>query len=150
MFYKIRDFIRKHFIGYRPSDMPCVDYLESKGVEKMKIIDLLNRIAKDEGIPIKIKFKGKEYEWSQEFYDYKCIDINHKFLIEDLKTEDLNRTCEEIPIIEEDKKIEKKIEKLLMIDGTANILLTANQTRRKINEIIDYLNKEGNNENKSN
>jgi len=104
---------------------------------KLKIIDLLNRIAKDEGIPIKIKFKGKEYEWNQEFYDYRCIDINHKYLVEDLETEDLNRTCEEIPIIED-----KKIEKLLMIDGTANILLAANQTRRKINEIIDKLNKE--------
>ena len=28
MFYKIRDFIRKHFIGYCPNDMSCIDYLE--------------------------------------------------------------------------------------------------------------------------
>lgn len=63
MLYKIRDFIRKHFIGYRPSDMLC------------------------------LKEKGK------------------------------------------------KIEKLSMIDGTANILFATNQTRRKINEIIDYINK---------
>lgn len=99
----------------------------------MKIIDLLNRIAKDEGIPIKIKFKGKEYEWSQEFYDYRCIDINHKYLVEDLETEDLNRTCEEIPIIEEDKKIEQ----LVLQNFTSN----QKKIARKVNEIIDYINK---------
>lgn len=116
----------------------------------MKIIDLLNRIAKDEGIPIKIKFKGKEYEWSQEFYDYKCIDINHKYLVEDLETEDLNRTCEEIPIVE-DKKIEKleywidvhswvegkDLEKGLQEQAEFN-----KNIYFKINEIIDKLDKE--------
>lgn len=100
----------------------------------MKIIDLLNRIAKDEGIPIKIKFKGKEYEWSQEFYDYKCIDINHKYLVEDLETEDLNKTCEEIPIIEDEKiePIKYEVNKVIGIGDCVD----------KINEIIDHLNKE--------
>ena len=152
MFYKIRDFIRRHFIGYRPSDMPCIDYLESKGAEKMKIIELLNRIAKDEGIPVKIKFKGKEYEWSYEFFDYKCIDINYKYLVEDLETEDLNRTCEEIPIIE-DKKIEK-IEKIKDLNSDCyvdsldcmvfikEIALDIKTTKDEINEIIKKLNKE--------
>lgn len=109
----------------------------------MKIIDLLNRIAKDEGIPIKIKFKGKEYEWSQEFYDYRCIDINHRYLVEDLETEDLNRTCEEIPIIE-DKKIEK-----INLKGYKSCLGTDEEWTSsediiiaKINEIIEKLNKE--------
>ena len=140
MFYKIRDFIRRHFIGYRPSDMPCIDYLESKGVEKMKIIELLNRIAKDEEIPVKIKFKGKEYEWSQEFYDYKCIDINHKYLVEDLETEDLNRTCEEIPIIE-DKKIEK-LESFALVSDNPMMNKVIALLANKIEEIIDKLNKE--------
>lgn len=151
----------------------------------MKIIDLLNRIAKDEGIPIKIKFKGKEYEWSQEFYDYRCIDINHKYLVEDLETEDLNRTCEEIPLIEEDRKDEeieiyvngekielfdyeplkqgeffykengkwyvhklKNVSKIIEEDKKIEPLVlqnfTSNQKKiaRKVNEIIDYLNKE--------
>ena len=109
----------------------------------MKIIELLNRIAKDEGIPIKIKFKGKEYEWSQEFYDYKCIDINHKYLVEDLETEDLNRTSEEIPIIE-DKKIEK-IKKVVcdsdLIDRNLCVIEYLAELKYKINEIIDYINK---------
>ena len=101
----------------------------------MKIIDLLNRIAKDEGIPIKIKFKGKEYEWSQEFYDYKCIDTNHKYLVEDLETEDLNRTCEEIPLIGEDKKI-KKLNLDLFVKNDVSYTFGD-----KINEIIDYINR---------
>ena len=64
MFYKIRDYIRKHFIGYRPSDMPCIEYLESKGVEKMnkiKVIDLLNMISKGEELPSKIMYQDKIY-----------------------------------------------------------------------------------------
>ena len=103
----------------------------------MKIIDLLNRIAKDEGIPIKIKFKGKEYEWSQEYYDYRGIDITRSFLVEDLETEDLNRTCEEIPLIEEDKKIEK----IPMVNEFESNIVSHNQARIKINEIIDYINR---------
>lgn len=112
----------------------------------MKIIDLLNRIAKDEGIPIKIKFKGKEYEWSQEFYDYRDIDIIHSFLVENLETEDLNRTCEEIPLIEEDKKIEKIIPTSLKgIDNLDEKIEIAHidtiSAIEKINEIIDVINK---------
>lgn len=149
MFYKIRDFIRKHFIGYRPSDMPCIDYLENKGVEKMKIIDLLNRIAKDEGIPIKINFKDKTWEWNSEFYDYRCEEDNHRYLVEDLETEDLNRACEEIPIIEEDKKIEK-FKDYIPIGLTSvgadfrkkDVFETLLKIGDKINEIIDKLNKE--------
>lgn len=99
----------------------------------MKIIDLLNRIAENEGIPIKIKFKGKEYEWSQEFYDYKCIDINHKYLVEDLEIEDLNKMCEEIPIIE-DEKIEP-------IKYEVNKVIGIGDCVEKINEIIDVINR---------
>ena len=112
-------------------------------MNKFRIIDLLNRIAKDEGVPIKIKFKGKQYEWSQEFYDYRCIDINHKYLVEDLETEDLNRTYEEIPIIE-DKKIEKiNLKGYTSCLGTDEEWTTSEEIIiAKINEIIDYLNKE--------
>ena len=139
MFYKTRDFIRRHFIGYRPSDMPCLDYLEyleSKGEGTMKIIDLLNRIAKDEGIPIKIKFKDKTWEWNSEFYDYRCEEDNHRYLVEELETEDLNKTCEEITIIED-----KKIEPIWNRSGE-NYDKKLKDIYEKINEIIDYINKE--------
>ena len=115
----------------------------------MKIIDLLNRIAKDEGIPIKIKFKNKTWEWNSEFYDYRCEEDNYRYLVEDLETEDLNRTCEEIPIIEEDKKIEKikdlnsdyYVEARDCIGFTKEIALDIKTAKDKINEIIDYINK---------
>lgn len=109
----------------------------------MRVIDLLNRIAKDGGIPIKIKFKDKTWEWNSEFYDYRCEEDNHRYLVEDLETEDLNRTYEEIPIIE-DKKIEK-----INLKGYTSCLGTDEEWTSsediiivKINEIIDYLNKE--------
>ena len=103
----------------------------------MKVIDLLNRIANCEETPVKIKFKGKEYEWSYEFFDYRCLDQNHKYLVEDLETEDLNRTCEEIPIIED-----KKIEKLVEPTPSEYAYDYTKKMRYKINEIIDKLNKE--------
>lgn len=124
----------------------------------MKIIDLLNRIAKDEGIPIKIKFKDKTWEWNSEFYDYRCEEDNHRYLVEDLETEDLNRTCEEIPIIEDKpfkekveelynehmdyvyNKEDKKIEKLDTTD--THYMIDHEEIMNKINEIIRYLNKE--------
>ena len=129
----------------------------------MKIIDLLNRIAKDEGIPIKIKFKDKTWEWNSEFYDYRCEEDNHRYLVEDLEAEDLNRTCEEIPIIEdkpfserveeiykrhidyiygeEDKKIEKLERHIPQWEGEL-YCTKYNEVADKINEIIDKLNKE--------
>lgn len=102
-------------------------------MSKIRIIDLLNKIANYEEIPIKIKFKDKTWEWNSEFYDYRCEEDNHRYLVEDLETEDLNRTCEEIPLIEEDKKIEK----LDISDGISVV-----NCAYKINEIIDYINKE--------
>ena len=54
MLHKIRDFIRKHFIGYRPSDMLCLKEKDKK-IEKLgltylkdddrnEIIDKINEI----------------------------------------------------------------------------------------------------------
>ena len=117
MFYKIRDFIRKHFIGYRPSDMPCIDYLESKGVEKMK----------DEEIEIYVNGEKVDitdiYEpLKQGEYFYK---ENGKWYAHRLK----NVTFE----VEEDKKIEP----LILKNFTSN----QKKIARKINEIIDVINR---------
>ena len=123
MFYKIRDFIRKHFIGYRPTDMPCINYLESKGVEKMK----------DEEIEIYVNGEKVDitdiYEpLKQGEYFYK---ENGKWYVHKLKNVS--------KIIEEDKKI-KRIGKLNQVEDKQN--LNNYMLRDKINEIIDYLNKE--------
>ena len=68
---------------------------------KIKIIDLLNKIANDEEVP-------KTIRWYDEFYnDYDEISNDYKaFVYEKLKNNvwDLN---DEVEIIEEPKKIEK-------------------------------------------
>ena len=135
MFYKIRDYIRRHFIGYRPSDMPCIDYLESKGVEKMK----------DEEIEIYVNGEKVDitdiYEpLKQGEYFYK---ENGKWYVHKLKNVS--------KIIEEDKKI-KKLEHWVDVKTwvKGNDLETGLSEQSyfnknvfyKINEIIDKLNKE--------
>ena len=97
----------------------------------MRVIDILNKIANGEEVPEKIKVDDKYYCYdetdSAEFYRYRTI-------LEDELLTDYANLNDEVEIIEEDKKIEK---------------LTASSTNMfnqalvdKINEIIDYLNKE--------
>lgn len=98
--------------------MPCINYLESKGVEKMK----------DEEIEIYVNGEKVDitdiYEpLKQGEYFYK---ENGKWYAHRLK----NVTFE----VEEDKKIEP----LILKNFTSN----QKKIARKINEIIDYLNKE--------
>ena len=126
MFYKIRDFIRKHFIGYRPSDMPCIDYLESKGVENMK----------DEKIEIYVNGEKVDitdiYEpLKQGEYFYK---ENDKWYVHKLKNVSF--------VMEKDKKIEKltPFEAPFLKDEKPDIRFRL--ILDKINEIIDHLNKE--------
>ena len=90
----------------------------------MKVIDLLNKIANGE-IEANEKFcyKGEEYRHIDNLFgDYYVEEV-------------LNN---EVEIIEEDKKIEK-------FPDVA--FISTRQITNKINEIIDYINKEKNNEN---
>ena len=135
MFYKIRDFIRKHFIGYRPSDMPCIDYLESKGVEKMKDeeIEIYVNGEKVDITDIYEPLKQGEYFYKEngKWYAHKLKNVSK--------------------IIEEDKKI-KKLEHWVDVKTwvKGNDLETGLSEQSyfnknvfyKINEIIDKLNKE--------
>lgn len=105
---------------------------------KIRVIDLLNMISRGEEVPKKIKYDDQIYYMvgnnDYENYEYEETPT---LLFAVGSTSYIN---EEIEILDEEE--DKKIEKLLMIDGTANILLAVNQTRRKINEIIEKLNKE--------
>ena len=135
MFYKIRDFIRKHFIGYRPSDMPCIDYLESKGVENMKDKEIEVYINGE-----KVDITDIYEPLKQGEYFYK---ENGKWYVHKLKSVS--------KIIEEDKKI-KKLEHWVDVKTwvKGNDLETGLSEQSyfnknvfyKINEIIDKLNKE--------
>ena len=70
---------------------------------KIKIIDLLNKIANNEELPKKIKWQGQIYEYSNfnRFY-YQ----NNWSMYRDFYTEG-NCLNEDVEIIEEPKKIEK-------------------------------------------
>ena len=108
---------------------------------KIKIIDLLNKIANGEELP-------KTIRWYDKFYnDYDEISNNYKaFVYERLKNEFWNLN-DEVEILEEPKKIEK-INEILMINDLIppygeneykewkNIIIQQN----KINELIDEIN----------
>ena len=107
---------------------------------KIKIIDLLNKIAEGKELPEKFMYKGHlYYRQKTKGICYRCDELNEIFE-ECLVLEDLNDTIE---IIEEPKKIEKITvrEKTL---GFPNGEWTARNMDKafaiKINELIDKIN----------
>ena len=114
----------------------------------MKVIDLLNKIANGEEVPKKIKWGEFELEWEElGFHDYKFLGTGNHLLFQGFATSVLN---DEVEIIEE-----KKIKRLqscgdnLYSEYIGQWLVNKeNYTEydellmNKINEIIDYINKE--------
>ena len=108
---------------------------------KIKIIDLLNKIANGEEAPKKIKCGNVELEYNEGCEDYYCYYggglFEHKF------SNCKNFLNDDVEIIEEDKKIEKITvrEKNL---GFPNGEWTARNMDKafaiKINELIDEIN----------
>lgn len=112
---------------------------------KIKVIDLLVKIANGEEVPEKIKYGSEIYERYQNntnnLYYYqvpnKCI-----FLIDQLSSAiDL---LDEVEIIEEDKKIEKLdlpcIAEFKRMSAAERYLVTAKEYD-VLNELIDEVNK---------
>ena len=100
----------------------------------MRVIDLLQRIANGEELPNKFKFDDDIY-YKQSLKCYRCNETG-KIFEECFILEDLDK---EIEIIEEDKKIEKiDVNYLQQIKKWKRAKVLGN----KINEIIDYINKE--------
>ena len=119
----------------------------------MKIIDLLNKIAKGKKVPKHIKYLNLIWEYDDEIKDYINDDT---YLIYSLNAFGLNN---EIEIIEEPKKIEKlditlettangNLHNYLMHDGDKYaVSMPYRVLNDKLDEIIDYINsKENNNE----
>lgn len=112
---------------------------------KIKVIDLLNKIANNEWIPIKIKYNDCIYEYENNEYGYVREEnrIYYMFLKE-IGNSFLN---DEVEIIEEEKKIPEKLEIYDdMINWCCNgraITDTEKDIIDKINEIIDYLKSKG-------
>ena len=117
----------------------------------MKVIDLLNKIANGEEVPKKFRYKGETYIYRT--YTFEDGDIMTGYGFEDggwlnIWRDNLN---DEVEIIEEDKKIEKikdlntdYYDKCKTYDCLQNeeIVLDILTLKHKINEIIDYINKE--------
>lgn len=118
-------------------------------MSKIKIIDLLNKIANVEEVPKKIKYEnkilyyddedndGNNYNATFNYYDEKGYDA----LINGWIGQYIN---DEIEIIEESNKIEKlNIELNKFDENKVNCYRATNlecDIALKINEIIDYIN----------
>ena len=116
-------------------------------MNKIRVIDLLNKIAKGEEVPKKIKYEDIVFDYTKRnreglIYiadEYSNYEDNDNFLSPHLfwHIEKLN---DEVEIIEEDKKIENfyfsvyQDQKLGGRDVVQNL-------EKKINELIDEVNK---------
>ena len=118
---------------------------------KIKIIDLLNKIANGEEVPKKIKWENIIYaysEYDKDYLEYPFSDEEYKGLFDmrnNILTQFLN---DEIEIIEEPKKIEKiswrEKESLagnLMANEKQEILARRTEKlKSSLNELIDEIN----------
>lgn len=104
-------------------------------MNKIRVIDLLNKIANGEEAPKTIKFENYIYKWRNMQKDYFCEKINHSLesIIGEYMFSNLNL---EIEIIEEPKEIEKpkNYEDFESVDDYIEHL------RDKIIELIDVVN----------
>ncbi len=121
----------------------------------MKVIDLLNKIANGEEVPKRIKYRRGIYKWNGQYYmstihnaDMENLSFDEYFCITGI----LN---DEVEIIEDMPKEDKKIEKFKVIKDNedCNVLLDYDNKKYiisvvdaimldKINEIIDKINGE--------
>ena len=130
-------------------------------MKKIKIIDLLNRIANGEEVPKKIKYASTEYEFSG--YDtasknYKCEYEGgfYSDLFSDIDGACLNNEVEilddeedkDIPLIPDDELIilkqSKTVDMQYAIDFNFKVL------KEKINQVVKELNRRSNEEESSN
>ncbi len=124
----------------------------------MRIIDLLNKIANKEEVPKKIKVLSNVFEYDEYNYIYINVDETHASLLRYLGFYKGTTLNEEIEIIEDTPKEDKKIEKFKVVkDNTNNLvkLVIDKETKLtisiveaiildKVNEIIDRLNGDSN------
>ena len=117
---------------------------------KMKIIDLLNKIANGEEVPKIIKYDDFTYWYDKtekDYYRYIGYDLDNddvEYLINGGFISDILN--DEVEIIEEEKKIPEKLEKELIYVREPNgfehpdsELPSKEEMFNKINEILDYL-----------
>ena len=117
-------------------------------MKTIKMIDLLNKIANGEEVPKKIKFYDKYYIW----YDNRYTG-NKGYCLEPLKSDsnsflEINTVYDlkyEVEILEDEKKLPKKLDKKDFLDNQTIEQIDADLDFiiDKINEILDYLESKG-------
>lgn len=114
----------------------------------MKVIDLLNKIAKGEKVPKQIKYNGNLYFYCKPCQIYEISEAN-KLCGKDLYNT-LDNLNDELEIIEEEKEIEELNLMLPICNDIKNAELGGFASiyksnliniKYKIDEIIDELNK---------
>ena len=104
-------------------------------MNKIRVIDLLNKIANGEEVPKEIKLYTNKYQYYEDIKDYKVEDIEDYWLIKDF-IEIYDDLIEEVAIIEDTPKENKKIERVdRELDNNGYL-------SKKLNEIIDKINVE--------
>lgn len=129
---------------------------------KIKVIDLLNKIANGEEVPQKIKVGNKIYNYetfnigkgdnyfTAEWEEVKGYRINNDGTYYYLEIRDYNLK-DEVEILEEKKEIPEKLKDILRIDDLIppvdenmyRIWKQVIKNYNKLNEICDYLESKG-------
>ena len=111
----------------------------------MKIIDLLNKIANGEKVPLKIKVKG--YEYRQSNGQFWC-DETEMYLIDNCTS--IYHLNNEVEILEEEKKIPEKLDVIGWDKCIHNVThkekelaIEINKTQKLLNQLLDYLKSKG-------
>lgn len=114
----------------------------------MKIIELLVRIANNEEVPKKIKYRNKIWEFIQDDYDYENKDT---YLFEFLFTYITTSVFinDEVEVIDEKMckinlyySVPNKIHDMKVLRETLEQIIENQRTQEdKINELIDKVNK---------
>ena len=113
---------------------------------KIKVIDLLNKIANREIIPFKLKSGSTIYYFSEYHQDYvidlskDVIDTNVYFIKDLVGTNELN---DEVEVLEEDKEIEELKYKIDLTNLSYNedwLRCCILDNKNKINELIKAVN----------
>ncbi len=106
-------------------------------MNKIRVIDLLNKIANGEEVPKMFYYGAKTYHYNNYNHSYIHYNIMDKeeYLTTNYRIEQILN--DEIEIIEEDKQIEKLDGSIGYLNWNSEAVVITN----KINEIIDKLNK---------
>ena len=102
---------------------------------KVKIIDILNRVAQEKNVPKKIKYYGVTYELQIERLDYVDDELNYLF-DEVLKYGDylFQHLNDEVEILDNETN---EIEEITYITSDENTMICI----QKINELVKAINK---------